>query len=208
MTARPSSIPTDIHPYELQSEELLAIGRLVRATAYIEYLVTLYLCQLADITEGQAIVLLGRMSASARLKLAETFAQTKGKAFSELHKEAFDNEHYHGLITCRNTAVHGFLMGKTNNGRIAFIVQESAGTDSNKVYQTVRAYLPGDFADAAFVAEGVIPQLIDRFELRPLLEKRRAQALSAHPKAGRQKAKTSAKSPRQRPTSRKSRDKK
>jgi hypothetical protein len=189
MTALRSSVPTDIHPYELEETELLAIGRLVRATAYIEYLVTLYLCKLADITEGKALVLLGRMQPSARLKLAETFAETKGKPFLDLHREAFDNEHYHGLITCRNTAVHGFLLGKTDNGRIAFVVQEPAGTDSNKVYQTVRAYMPGDFADAATVAEGVIPQIINRFELRPLLDKRRAQALSAHPKAHRQQAK-------------------
>lgn len=201
MTALPSSVPTDIHPYELEEAELLAIGRLVRATAYIEYLVTLYLCKLADITEGQAMVLLGRMQPSGRLKLAETFAQTKGKPFLALHKEAFDNEHYHGLITCRNTAVHGFLLGKTDNGRIAFIVQEPAGADDNKIYQTVRAYFPRDFGDAAAVAEGVIPQIIDRLELRPLLEKRRAQALSAHPKASRQQAKPSAKRSRQRPAS-------
>lgn len=197
MIATPSSLPTGIHPYELQQPEFLAIGRLVRATAYIEYLATLYLCKLADINEGQAMILLGRMQSSARLKLAETFAQTKGKPFLDLHKEIFDNEHYHGLITCRNTAVHGFLLGKTDNGRIAFIVQEPAGTETNKVYQTVRAYQPHDFDDAATVAEGVIPQIIDRLELRPLLEKRRAQALSAHPKAHRPKATPKAK--RQRP---------
>lgn len=114
-----------------------------------------------------------------------------------VHRKAFDNEHYHGLITWRNTAVHGFVLGKNDNGRIAFIVKEPAGADENKVLQTVHAYFPRDFGDAACVAKGVIPQPIERFELRPLLEKRRAQALSAHAKAGRQQANPSARHSRQ-----------
>ena len=200
MAANPNVTPTDIHPYELKEPELLAIGRLVRAMAYIEYLITFYLCKSAEITEGQAIILLGRMQPSARLKLAETFAMTKGQEAIELHKEMFDNEHYHGLVRCRNTAVHGFLLGITDEGGIAFSVQESAGADNNKIYQTARAYKANDFADAATVAEGVIPQIIDRLGLQSLLEKRRAQALDAHPKS-RQTTKPLAKRARPRPSS-------
>jgi hypothetical protein len=188
-----SDTPTNIQPYELETAELLSIGRLIRATATIEYIITLYLCKMADITEGQSVVLMGRMPASARLKLAETFAAIKGQSYVDLHEECFNNEHYIGLVRLRNTVVHGFLMGKTESGLIALAVQEHAGMDENKIYETARAYAPEAFKQAADVAEGVIPQLIDRLELRPLLDKRRAQALDSHPKARRQTTKKKAK---------------
>ena len=148
---------------------------------------------MADIAEGQSVVLMGRMPASARLKLVETFAVIKGQAYVDLHNECFNNEYYIGLVRLRNTAVHGFLMGKAERGLIAFAVQEHAGMDENKIYETVRTYAPESFEQAALVAEGVIPQLIDRLELRPLLDKRRAQALDPHPKGRRQTAKKKAK---------------
>lgn len=195
MVASRMTVPSNVQPYELQNEELLGIARLVRATSVIEYIISLYLCKLADISEGQSTILLGKMQPSGRLRLAETFAKTKGPGFVALHKELFDDERYQAMIVCRNTAVHGFLLGKADTGTIAFAVQEPAGTDENKIFTTVRAYIPEAFAQAADFGEELIPRLLDRLGLRSSLEIRRAQVLAPHPKAHPQTAKKKAKPP-------------
>lgn len=192
-----STTKVDVHPYDLTDDQLLGIGRLVRATARIEELITYYLCNLADLTIGQAIIILGRMPPSARLKLAETFAMAKGDNALILHKESFGNENYQALIRCRNTAVHGKLLGETSEGLVAFQVQETQGVEGVKIYATVNAYAHDSFANAAFVAEGVIPQLIEKLKLQPWLDKLQTRELDPHLKT-RPKAKKKATPSRQR----------
>jgi len=191
-----------LHPFALTDAQLLAIGRLIRACAEIDDIIHLYLCHLADIHDGQAIILLGRMSSSAKLKIAAQFCVSRDKALFDIHKECFDNEYYYGIVKLRNTVAHGILLGKTDEGTIAFQVQETIEVELNKVVMVVNAYEEGAFEVLARMAEGIIPQLETRLMLGKLRGERRARSLSPYQRrTGRQQK---AKHGRQHPKPRKS----
>lgn len=191
-----------LSPYTLSDEELLGIGRLISACAEIEDIINLYLCDLADLGLGQTIILFGRMSASSKLKIAETLASVDGGDAPAIHKECFDNEHYYDIVRCRNTVAHGILMGKDEGGLIAFQVQETLGVDGTTVSLCVNAYEGSAFQAYANQAEGVIPQLETRLKLQPSRERYRKRGLDPQPKA-QQKKTQSVKPKRQRKPSRK-----
>lgn len=178
-----ASTPSSVKPYSLSNEELLDIGRLVRACAEIDDIINLHLYNLADITEGTGIILLGRMPTSARLNLVEAFAKSKGPEQVESYRQAFGNEHYKAIIRCRNTVAHGTLMGVTDNDLVAFQVQDTQGVGDNKVITTVNAYSHDAFGQFAGQAEDIIPQMETKFGLRALRENRRAPTLSPHSKS-------------------------
>lgn len=183
---------SSIKPYSLTEDDHRGIGRLVRACAEIEDIINLYLCQLADIPEGMAILLLGRLPTSARLKLIEALATANGDKHRQLYREAFDNDHYRAIVKCRNTVAHGQLLGLTDAGEIAFQTHETQGIDDIKLYTTVVAFIPGTFSGLADKAEAIIPQMEEEFGLKALRETRRTPTLSPHTKSqgkGKQKAK-------------------
>lgn len=187
-----ASTPSSVKPYSLTDDELLDIGRLVRACAEIDDIINLQLYNLADITEGAGIILLGRMPTSARLKLVEAFATSKGPEQVELYRQAFDNDNYRAIIRCRNTVAHGSLMGVTDNDLVAFQVQETQEVGDNKVITTVNAYSHDAFRQFARQAENIIPQMEKAFGLEASREKRRGPTLSPHSKSqqkGQRKAK-------------------
>lgn len=192
-----------LSPYTLSDDQLLAIGRLIRACAEIEDIINLYLCDLADIGLGQAIILLGRMSASSKLKIAETLASIEGGDASAIHKECFDNDHYFDIVRCRNTVTHGILLGKDEAGLIAFQVQETLGVEGTKIMLGVNAYDERAFKAFADQAEDVIPQLEARLKLQPSREKRRTQALDPHPKAQNSKTPNAKPKPQRKPSRKK-----
>ena len=70
---------THIKPTKINKETLAARGRLIRAFAEIEDLLTLHICNLTSVPEGRIIVLLGRTAMSKRLEIAEYFATTAGR---------------------------------------------------------------------------------------------------------------------------------
>ena len=61
-----SSSPSSIKPYRITNPTYNAMGRVVRAIAEIEDILTLHLCALADITEGHAMMLLGAIHLSKK----------------------------------------------------------------------------------------------------------------------------------------------
>jgi hypothetical protein len=125
------------------------------------------------------------MSSSAKVKLAEQFAAARGGEAPEVHRECFDNEHYYEIIRCRNTVAHGILLGKDEEGLIAFQVQETIGVEGTKVFTTANAYEEGAFAAYADQAEWVIPQIEARLKLQASRQNRLSQGLGPHPKASR-----------------------
>ncbi len=176
-----STVGSKLAPHTLSDSELLNIGRLIRACAEIEDIVTGYLCSLAKITHAQAIFLLGRASTSQRLAATRSFAVSQGEIAIKLYDECFGNDHYRDIIRCRNTVAHGRLLGKTEEGNIAFQVQETVGIEGEKVFLHVNAY-PGDaFGAFAKMAESVIPQLVNRLHLEAWRDEPLKQFLSAYP---------------------------
>lgn len=191
MPSRYSDTGSKIRPYTLTDRELLGIGRLIRACAEIEDIINLYLCELADLPEGAAIILLGRLPASARLKIIETFSVAKGSESVRLFREAFGNDSYRDIVKARNTVAHGWLLGLTDRDEIAFQVQETHGVNQSKIMATVNGYGHQDFENLARAAEKVIPQLEAALGLGALREKRRSPDLIAHMKSqGKRKRKT------------------
>lgn len=199
MPLESSSTSSKLQPCKLTDDQLLAIGRLIRACAEIEDLINLYLCRIADISEAHAIILLGRISGASRLKLAETFAVTRGEAVAAQHKACFGDQRFSDITRCRNTVAHGILLGKTENGEIAFQIHEPQA-DEGRVIQTVDAYSPDAFKVLADRAEHLIPQFVDILMLGPSLQTRQSQALGPHRRA-RAQAKQKAKHAHPRPPS-------
>jgi hypothetical protein len=185
-------IGSELKPYKLTQKELRDIGRLIRACAEIEDIISLYLFKLANLPEGAGAVLMGRTPASARLKVLETFSLSKGGEALDLYRQAFDNDNYRAITRCRNTVAHGLLLGLTERKEIAFQVQELQGVDGHEAIVSVNAYSREAFGIMADQAEQIIPQMEHVFGLATLREKRRSQALDPHMKAqgkGKQKAK-------------------
>lgn len=170
--------------YSLSDEDIHWIGRLVRATAEIEDIVTEHFCEVARIPLGAALLILGRMSSSGHLGLARQFASVQGGEVLAAHLECFGTDEFKDIIKCRNTVAHGVLLGKTPDGNIAFeILQDSQGVEGEEIVVTVNTYPPNSLRAAALLAEQAIPKFEDRLLVKASREKRRSQALGPHSKA-------------------------
>jgi hypothetical protein len=170
-----------LHPHNLTDGELLIIGRLIRACAEIDEIANLYVTQLTGVEEFQSLLIYGRMATSARLQIAERFAKLKGESALKLHKECFANDEYENIIKLRNTVAHGNLLGKTDDGSIAFEMQQTTGHEENRFFTTVNAYSSEAFEGLTDIAVAAVDQLLDRLDLRAARDAHRKKALSPHP---------------------------
>lgn len=167
-----------LSPARLPSKTVTAVGRLIRACAELEDLVTLYLCGLARVEVGPGMALLGRSGMSGRLSVADYLSQTRGK--SHLHKKVFDKA-FRDFIQCRNTVAHGALLGKTPGGKFAFLTSDTVTPTGEAVLQKVLAYSHREIVLLAERAEFKIPPIEKQLSLRPLRMARRDQPLEPHP---------------------------
>jgi hypothetical protein len=196
-----SSVGSEIKPYLLTKGQVLAIGRIIRACAEIEDIINLHLHRLAGIKEGLAIIMLGRLPVSARIKLAESLAMGRGSKTLEIHKACFDNDAYRDVMRCRNTVAHGWLLGLTDDNWIAFQVQETSGVEEGRVQTVVNAYKRRELFKIAGMAERLIPRLEQNLGLQALREKRRSPTLVPHLKSRTRVQRKAKRAPR-RPASR------
>lgn len=148
----------DLTPYELSEEQLLAIGRIVRAFAEIEDYVQLFVFAAAGLTFGQGITLVGRRSISGKLELAKRFAASKGGNIAHNYDALFGDGRFRKLIDVRNTFVHGRLLGQIPDGRVAFQVADILTEDPEFTSMKVHAFAPGAIAAAATESESVARQ--------------------------------------------------
>ena len=179
-----SSTPTELQPTTIDDDTLLQIGKLVRATAEIEDLITLYICCLAEISASKAIVLLGRTAVTRRLEIAEYLAGMVGPHVTKLHNDNF-NAAFSDVLSCRNAVVHGVLMGITPEGRYAFLTAKTVETTIPSAFQIVESYLPSDIKTFAAMAEEAIPILETNLKLQPLRAERLQRPLVPHRKGRR-----------------------
>ena len=186
-----------VRPYKLPQTALLNMARIIRACAEIEDLVGLHVNRMAEINEGQALLLLGRMPFSAKLALAATLAKAVGNECLAAHNACFTDDQFSGLQKCRNAIAHGLLLGKIDDGKIAFRTVNIAGADGGTVAVDVISYEAEDFRKYADLASALVPWIERRLKLQTLRETRRGQDLLPHRKS--QPTRTpSAKHPRQR----------
>lgn len=182
MTNEYSRVGSALKPVELTGAQLQAMGRIIRAVAEIEDIITLHMCNLAEITEGQAIILMGRTNISTKLKLSFSLANALGGEAKRITDECFDNEAYRALMKCRNAIAHGLLLGQTDTGKIAFRTS-TASLQGETVGIEVATYEPSAFAQFAEIAELAIQQIEGPLRVQELREARREQSLERHSKA-------------------------
>jgi hypothetical protein len=176
-----SSEPSNLKPATIDDATLLQIGKLIRATAEIEDLITLYICNLAEINASKAIILLGRTAVTRRLEIAEYLASMIGPHVTQLHKANF-TALFGEVLSCRNAVAHGIFMGMTENGRYAFLTAKTVETTIPSAVQIVESYRPSDIKEFARVAEEFIPILETNLKLQPLRAERLRRPLSPHRK--------------------------
>ena len=105
-----------------------------------------------------------------------------GKPAPELHKTTFTDDFW-SIIGCRNAVAHGVLMGKTDEGRFAFLTVKTADTDIASAIQIVESYSTDDIKHLAAAALEAVPKMEEHLKLRALREERRTRPLSPHRKA-------------------------
>src|ERR1700748_2789756 len=114
---------SDLRPAKLPKSTITDIGRLIRAFAEIEELVTLHLCQVAAIDESVATVLVGRASISSRINMAEAICKTVDQAAIDRHLQTVGGD-FTECLTCRNAMAHGYLLGRSHGNQYAFLTDQ------------------------------------------------------------------------------------
>lgn len=167
---------------KLPTKVLADIGRLIRAFAEIEDLITLYICQLAEINQSRALVLLGKAAITRRLDMAKYLAQMTGPEITAEHTKIF-NSGFRDALECRNCVAHGVLLGKTSDGRYAFLTDKTVPTNIESAIQVAISYDAHSIWAYAKVAEQAIPQIEKRLKLQELRAERLQRPLLPHRKA-------------------------
>lgn len=177
----PDEVP--LHEARLGKGEFAAIGRLVRACADIEDLVTLYIAKLMGVKEGMVVVALGTTPFSKRLSIAGYLAKVHGSREEALFKTCFHSD-FSDLTTCRNAVAHGTLLGQSKDGRWAFLTPKTENPEApGSTVQVVISYRKRDIelhADGAEMGVSIIEQTLG---LQPLRDTRRGRPLLPHRKA-------------------------
>jgi hypothetical protein len=187
-----SKTGSSIKPFTITAEIYADMGRLIRACAEIEDIISLHLCKLASIGEAESVVLLGRLGAAQKLKMATTLAHAIGGEAKATHDRCFDNDGFRDVIKCRNTVAHGLLLGMNDDGLLSFRTVDAAGADETALNLNVISYDPRAFGERADIAENSIGALERLLKLEAWRKERRTRELLPHRKSqakGRQGAK-------------------
>jgi hypothetical protein len=165
---------THIKPTNINKETLAAIGRLIRAFAEIEDLLTLHICNLTSVPEGRIIVLLSRTATAGANALAA-------------HKNVF-NRTFQDALGCRNAVAHGTLLGRTQHKELTFLTAKTEVPTGTANLLVVESYLPKNIIAYAKMAELAVPLIEKNLMLQALRQARLRKPLSPHPKGLRQQS--------------------
>lgn len=167
---------------------LTDIGKLVRACAEVEDIVTLLICRLAEIGEGRAIILLGRVNLRKRVEVAINLAETLGPRELGLVKGAFGKV-YEDAVDCRNTVAHGKYLGVVDENELAFLTADYDGPspDLTAAGMRVKIYPIDTITTLAQLATDIIAHLERDLNVLALRRARLEQSIDPTPKAQKQK---------------------
>ncbi|TCQ06222.1 hypothetical protein [Sphingomonas sp. PP-CC-3A-396] len=174
-----STVGSKLRPFQITEPMFTAMGRLLRACADIENVVTMHLGRLGGFSEGQLLVLIGRSSITKKVKAARQFALAHGPDQVATHDMCFDNHAFRAIIRGRNVAAHGVLLGLTDDDRVAFRIETEPKVDSDMVSIETLTFAQDAFATLAATAESAVPRLKAELELKPAFEAR--EGLGLHP---------------------------
>lgn len=164
----------------LNADELVVIGRIVRASADLEDCLNLWICKLMRCDEAASAVILGRSNISTKIAIAKGLAQMHGKGAHELHEAAFGSP-VDQLLSCRNAVAHGAFAGDTDDGYMLFVTNVNVGYKEANLERRADAYNVSNLEVIALGAERLVGRLDDRLGLGALRKKRLWQHAPARP---------------------------
>lgn len=175
-----------LQPCEIDQESMKAIGRLIRAVAEIEYIISLYIGARCRLSTSQLVVLLGRTAISKKLEIAAYLAKMAGEERADRFEMVFDSN-FALLLKIRNAVAHGVLMGLDSEGAYNFLTTDTDAPDDGVALQLVLAFDPTSLANAAINAERFVDYALDQLALRASRDISIQQPLRPHRKAARGK---------------------
>jgi hypothetical protein len=169
-----------ITPRALTTEELLVIGRIVRACADLEDCLNLWICKLARTDEACSAVILGRSNISTKISIALGLAKLSGDKMLKLHQTAFDSA-ITQLLDCRNSVAHGALAGESDDDHVVFVTNHNTDYKEANLERRADAYTIGTLSIIAAGAELRVSRLDRQLGLGALREKRLWQLAPVRP---------------------------
>jgi hypothetical protein len=170
-----------LKPTKLPKTVLTAMGTIVRAFAEIDDMVNLHICNMGEVKEGMATILLGRTPISGKLKIAAYLARLRG--IQKFHDSLFDAE-FRELLKVRNIVAHGVLLGKTIPGNCyAFLTDGQLEPADLKLTRETMSIGARDFKAYAVQAAETAVAIEKALKLGAWRETRFQQFLRPHRKS-------------------------
>lgn len=174
---------TNIEVANLPIEAMICIGRIIRAVAEIEDIVTLYLSALAKLSEGHAVILFGKEGYAKKVDFARKFATAHGREKLEEFKLNLENDAIRNVIEMRNVLAHGSYLGRAGDGRWAFQTVRQLELRPTEVVVEAISFGDRDFQHCAASAEKLVEILEAELRVKGARQRRRSGALGRHTKA-------------------------
>lgn len=173
----------------LDDDTLAGIGRMVRAFAEFEELLTLFIGALAKLNQSQLVIILGRAALTRQMDMAENLAKIAGGKHLESYNATFNTTHFRDWHTCRNAVAHGTLLGVDDEGYLAFLTDKTDLPQGSSTVQIVVSYLPAYIRGMSKDAEAAVEPFARMLGLQSWLRRYQTQALLPHRKGRRPSAK-------------------
>jgi hypothetical protein len=171
-----------LQPSTLSDSDLLSIGRLVRAFAGIEEIVSIYVSTLAQVPPSKLLIMLGKVALRRRLDMAEALATLDGDDEVKRFRKAFPPDFYHAL-DIRNAVAHGIFLGVDSQGHLSFLTERTDRPEDGRTIQLVHGITPSDLLEISLKVEANVDATAAILRLTSSLQKYRQPNLRPHRKA-------------------------
>jgi len=171
-----------LQPSDLSDADLLSIGRLVRAFAGIEEIVSIYVSILAQVPPKTLVLILGKVALRRRLDMAEALATLDGEDELKRFKVAFPLDFYQALDV-RNAVAHGIFLGVDRLGHLSFLTEKTERPEDGETIQVVHGINSKSLSDLSLKAHQSVGVTAGVLRLTSSLQKYQQPALRPHRKA-------------------------
>lgn len=176
-----SKAPATLQKIPIDDGTLATIGRLVRGIAELDNCVDCFVMCLAEISETNAIHLLGRQGISAKISLCFHLARARDDSALSHHKRVFSSE-MNAIIKARNVVAHGRYLGKDSDDNYCFMSSEAHVSEENKYGVSVYGYPADLLRTYADIIEETLPEIENVLQIAELRRAHLQQSLNPHPK--------------------------
>lgn len=174
--------PSKLSRTTISDETHADIGRLIRAFAEIDDMLTAHISDLAHTSESRGSVLLGRSPISTKIAVALYLAKMEDQTAIDVHNSVFDADEFKHSLKCRNAVAHGALLGENENGELSFLTTTTLNPDNDAASMEVLSYTPDRIKACANAMTDAVPRIEKVLKLSALRERRLLRSLEPHPK--------------------------